>query len=57
MEVETWVKQKKELYTPILSFLESESESEDEFRALTKIIYDQEIIKNEQFLMLNRIEI
>ena len=48
MEVESWVKEKKELYTPILSFLESEKESEDEFRAITKIVEDQEIVKNER---------
>ena len=44
MGVEAWVKANKELYTHALSFLESESDSEAEFGALTKIIDDQEII-------------
>ena len=43
-----WIKKSKELYNPLLIFLESESDSEDEFQALTKIIDDQEIVKNEQ---------
>lgn len=48
MEVEAWIKQKKELYTHILSFLESESDSKNDFLALTKIIEYQKIVKNEQ---------
>ena len=48
MEIELFMKRKKELYTSILRFLESEIDSEEEFFALTKIIDDQEIVKNEQ---------
>ena len=50
MEIEAWVKEKKELYTHILRFLESEGDSENEFQLLTKIVDDQEIVKNERSL-------
>lgn len=46
MEVENWIDQKKELYSLILNFLESEKDSEDEFQVLMKIIDNQEIVKN-----------
>lgn len=42
------------VYTHIGSFLELESDSEEEFRALTKVIEDQDIIKNKQFLVYLR---
>ena len=50
MELEAFINKKKDFYNAILSFIDSESESEDEFRTITKFIDDQEIIQNEEII-------
>ena len=51
MDIQDFLKKIKELYPAVLNFFDSESNSDDEFQVLTKIIDGQEISKNRSLFL------